>query len=205
MKKVLISVLAIAALYFGYKYFVKEKSSPVPEAPKDAPMSSVKHSAAFNESVSNVVNHYLQIKDAFVEADTVNIKSHTKMFIAALDSIKVEELKKDTAAIFETATASIADIKSNAASLLQQTDVTEMRRDFSMITEMMYPAFFKAINYEGVKLYVQNCPMAFGEGQAANWLSNNKKVVNPYLGKNHPKYKDEMLGCGEVKDSIVSQ
>jgi hypothetical protein len=80
-----------------------------------------------------------------------------------------------------------------------------MRKDFSMVTEMMYPSFFKAINYEGPKLYLQNCPMAFGEDNGANWISSSEEVINPYLGKIHPEYKATMLHCGEVKDTIKAQ
>ena len=69
----------------------------------------------------------------------------------------------------------------------------------------MYPSFFTAINYEGPTLYFENCPMAFGENNAANWISNSAEIVNPYMGKKHPQYKATMLGCGEVKDSIVAK
>jgi hypothetical protein len=104
--------------------------------------------------------------------------------------------------VLATVKATIEDVKSNASSLLAQSDVTEMRKDFSSLTGMMYPSFFTALNYEGEKLYLQHCPMAFEGGQGANWISNNSEVVNPYLGTNHPKYKGTMLHCGEVKDSI---
>ena len=70
-----------------------------------------------------------------------------------------------------------------------------------MISENLYP-FLKTIKYEGPKLYWQNCPMAFGEDKEANWISNTKEIINPYLGKNHPEYKSSMLHCGEIKDTI---
>ena len=107
--------------------------------------------------------------------------------------------------IFEAASETIADLRRNAQSLLQQNNITEMRKDFSMVTEMLYPAFFKTINYEGEKLYLQHCPMAFDGDQGANWISNELEIVNPYLGKNHPKYKGTMLHCGEIKDTIKAQ
>jgi hypothetical protein len=44
--------------------------------------------------------------------------------------------------------------------------------------------------------------MAFNDEEEANWLSNSSKVVNPYLGKHHPKYKAGMLHCGDVVDSV---
>lgn len=204
MKKLLLLLLLVAIGYFGYKYFFKSKTA-TPEAPKEAPIKSVKHSESFNKSVQIVIDNYISVKDAFVEGDTVAVKTQSRKFIAALDSINVDELKKDSAAIFETANASIADVKANALSLLQQADITEMRRDFNMITEMLYPAFFKNINYEGAKLYVQFSQNAFGEGQGATWLSKSTEIINPYFGKTHPQYKATMINNGEIKDSIAGQ
>jgi hypothetical protein len=145
---------------------------------------------------------YMGIKEAFVSADTANAKKFTRSFIALLDGIPVKELEKDDSMIAQTANANIAEIKANALSLLQQTDVTQMRLDFRTMSDMLYPGFFKIINYEGLTMYLQNCPMAFDGDKDANWISNNSEVVNPYLGNNHPKFKATMLNCGEVKDSI---
>ena len=140
-----------------------------------------------------------------MDADTAKAKQNTTIFISLLDSINVDELKNDKAIVVESAKSSIADIRSNAVSLLAQTNITEMRQDFRMVTDMMYPGFFKMINYEGPRLYLENCPMAFGEDKDANWISNSAEIVNPYLGKNHPEYKGSMLHCGEVKDTIKAQ
>jgi hypothetical protein len=98
----------------------------------------------------------------------------------------------------------LSDIKANAESLLNQTVITEMRQDFRMVSENIYP-LLKTIHYEGETLYWQNCPMAFGEDKGANWISNTEEIINPYLGKNHPEFKATMLHCGEVKDSIKAQ
>ncbi len=204
MKRSLFLILAVLVGFAVYWFYFRSRSHG-PKGPKPVPMAVKKHSEAFNTSVNTVVNDYLSVKDAFVDADTGVVKSTVRAFIAALDAIDTSELKKDTAMVFETAKASIADVRSNAASLLNQIDITEMRRDFSSMTDMMYPAFFKAINYEGPKLYLQNCPMAFNDTEPANWISNSDKVVNPYLGKNHPKYKAGMLHCGSVMDTIKPQ
>lgn len=204
MKKLLLFLVIILAAFAAYWFLLRKKASG-PKAPKQAAITLKKHSEGFNKSVDKAVADYLAIKDAFVEGDTATAKKHTAAFIAALDSIPLDELKKDTASIFETAQGSVSDIKSNAQSLLQQTDIKEMRKDFSGVTDMMYPAFFKSINYEGEKLFLQNCPMAFGDDQPANWISSSSEVVNPYLGKHDPKYKAGMLNCGEVKDSIMAK
>ncbi|MFN8248162.1 MAG: DUF3347 domain-containing protein [Ferruginibacter sp.] len=204
MKKLLaLLVLVLAAV--GVYWFVFRNASASGEDHKLAAITLKKHSEAFNKSVDATVNTYLALKDAFVEGDTAKAKQQAGIFINMLDSLPVSDLKNDSSLVVESVKASIADIRSNAVSLLAQTDITEMRQDFNMITAMLYPGFFKAINYEGPKLYLQHCPMAFGEDKGADWISNSEEVVNPYLGKTHPQYKDEMLHCGEVKDTIKAQ
>lgn len=197
-----VGLLLILLVGFAvYRFYIKPKYKSE-SGPKMTPIALKEHTERFNGSVDKMMAAYLDIKNAFVEEDTGRAKQSTQIFIALLDSVPLQELKKDTASIFETAQSNLNDIKANAASLLSQSDINEMRKDFSMVTEMLYPSFFKTINYEGPQLYLQNCPMAFGDDQPANWISNNIQVVNPYLGKQHPKYKATMLHCGSVKDSI---
>lgn len=204
MKKLFpVITLIFAALAVYFWFFNKKKDGP--DQPKQAAIVLKKHSEGFNKSTDSVVYAYLDMKNAFVNADTAAAKSAARNFIVLLDRLPIDELKKDTATIFETVQSNIADIKSNATSLLQQIDITEMRKDFSMVTEMMYPSFFTAINYEGSKLYLANCPMAFSDSISANWISNTAEIVNPYMGKNHPTYHSGMLACGSVMDSIVAK
>ncbi len=204
MKKLFPVIALIFATLAVYFLFFNKKKDGL-DQPKQAAIVLKKHSDRFNKSTDSVVNAYLNIKNAFVNTDTAAAKTAARNFIEVLDRLPIEELKKDTATIFETVQGNIADIKSNATSLLQQTDITEMRKDFSMVTEMMYPSFFTAINYEGPKLYFANCPMAFSDSISANWISNSSEIVNPYMGKNHPTYHSGMLACGSVKDSIVAK
>ncbi len=201
MKKI-ISLLVMLLGAFSVYWFILRTKESKPKAPKMAPIAVKQHSDSFNLSITNLMHAYFGIKESFVSADTANAKKYTGIFIVLLDSIPVKELEKEDAMIAQTANANIADIKANAVSLLQQTDITQMRVDFRTVSDMMYPGFFKIINYEGATLYLQNCPMAFDGEKDANWISNSNKVVNPYLGNNHPKYKAAMLNCGEVKDSL---
>ena len=187
MKKVLLLIVVLILAFCVYWFILRTKSGSGHEEPKQAPIALKKHSEAFNTSIDRTIDAYLAMKDAFIESDTTAIKQHGSRFSQLLDSIPLEELKKDTAMIYETAMGSVGDIKANALSLISQTSIDEMRKDFSMVTEMMYPGFFRTINYEGKKLYLEHCPMAFGDDQGANWLSGSDEIVNPYLGKAHSK------------------
>ncbi|CAN5139214.1 DUF3347 domain-containing protein [soil metagenome] len=199
LKKIIIVMLVILALLGIWWFFFKEKN--LQEMPKEKPVAVIQHTGAFNTSIKTVVSSYMNMKSAFVEADTALIKMSTKKFLQANDSIQLDELKKDSAAIFNAANQLISDIKGNAQAILDETDVTEMRNDFKMVSENLYP-LLKTIGYKGETLYWQNCPMAFGENKDASWLSTTNEILNPYLGKKHPEYKATMLHCGETIDSL---
>ena len=205
MKKILLGLLILILCIVGFYWYKFTHAGKGDSGPKQPPIVLKKHSVQFNKSIEVLMHTYFDMKDAFVNADSAAAKTNCKKFIQLLDSIPVNELKMDTASILETVNANISDIKMNAGSLVKQTSITEMRQDFRMLSEIMYPSFFRAINYEGGKMYWQNCPMAFGEGKEANWISNTEEINNPYLGKNHPEFKSSMLHCGEIKDTIKAQ
>lgn len=206
MKKALMFLVLIVSVSLIFWKLFKSKGVENQNVDKNEVAISVKkHSQAFNGSIDNVVSSYIKLKDALVESDTVAVKAWAAIFVSKLNLIDTTELKKDTTLISETVMSTINDLKANANSLLEQTDITEMRKDFSSITDVMFPVFFTAVKYEGPTLYIQNCPMAFNDEIPANWISTSEEVVNPYLGKNHPKYKAGMLHCGEVVDSVKSK
>ena len=203
MKRVLAIVfLVIVVLGVWWLFFKTDK--PAQEFESETTQIHVsKHSAAFNSSVTNALNAYFDMQHAFVEADTLMAKESATKFMTAVDSIKIDELEKDDAQIMAAAKQQLSDIKANAEPILKESDITAMRQDFRMVSENLYP-FLRTIDYEGEKVYWQNCPMAFGDTEA-NWLSATREIANPYLGKNHPEYKSTMLKCGEVKDSIYAK
>jgi len=204
MKKVLLGILIVILAVAGYVWYKFSNTGGGDKGPKQQPIALKKHSDTFNLAVSKAMDAYFDMSAAFVDADTAKVKAHAGKFIQLLDSIPLTELKKDTASIYEMAVSSFDGIKSNARSILTMTDIQEMRKDFSMVSENLYP-FFKVVNYEGEKMYWQNCPMAFGDDKEANWVSKTPETINPYLGKNHPEFKGTMLHCGMVKDTIKAQ
>jgi Protein of unknown function (DUF3347) len=192
MKRLLAIIFLALVLFGAYWFFFKKdthSSEPKPEAIKIK-----KHSEEFNQSITNSINEYIILRNAFADADTMKIKSQSQKFIASVDNLKLDDLKKDDSLIVASAQQQVSDIKANAQDILQQKDITEMREDFRMVSENLYP-FLRTISYEGPKLYWQNCSMAFGADKEGSWLSNTSEIINPYLGKNHPD-------CGEIKDSL---
>ena len=201
--KNIVWILVILVLAFSI-YWFKFKTVSSIESPKTAPLIASRHSIVFNNSIDTLMTAYFNLKTAFVEADSTLAKTVAQKLLLVADSIKLDELKKDTAGISESAAMQLNDIKANTESLLKQPNLTEMRQDFRMVSESIYP-LLKTVHYSGQTLYWQNCPMAFGEGKEANWISNTAEIINPYMGKKNPEYKATMLHCGETKDSIMAQ
>ncbi|HMO60570.1 MAG TPA: DUF3347 domain-containing protein [Ferruginibacter sp.] len=200
MKKIIFLLLAVAIVFAGYWFFNKKQQQQVAKPERQQAITTNSHSTAFNQQIDLLLQHYFDMKAALVEADAEKVKQVAPLLIAAaqIDTAGLQQTSSEVAA---SVSVFLGDVQSNAASLLLQTDITEMRQDFRMISESLYP-LLKSMHYEGATLYWQNCPMAFGSGKDASWLSNTAAIVNPYLGNNHPKYKAAMLDCGEVVDSI---
>ncbi|HVZ96481.1 MAG TPA: DUF3347 domain-containing protein [Chitinophagaceae bacterium] len=195
MKRLLAVVFLAAALYVAYLFFFK--STRHTSGPKPQAIKVQKHSKEFNQSISNAMFNYNNLKDAVTDADTSKIKSETQKFVTVLDSLKLDELKEDDSDIFITAKQQLSDIGANAQDIMLQTDLGEMREDFRMVSENVYP-FLKTIGYEGNRLYWITCASAFGQDKEGSWVSNSTEIINPYWNPGHPQEKT----CGEIKDSL---
>lgn len=202
MKKVLF-VLLLVIVAVGLYWFVFKKEEQ-PDGPKQQPIAVKNHSTGFDKNVDSVLNAYGAIRDAFVEGDSLSAKQKSAEMIALLKRLNLEELKKETAGIYETASALITDLTTNAENMGRSQTITDMRHDFRDMSNNLYP-FIKTVHYKGQTLYWQNCGMPFDDNSTANWISTDARIINPYLGKNHPKYHSSMLECGETQDSIVAK
>jgi hypothetical protein len=192
MKRLLAIIFLGIVLFGAYWFFFKKDTHP--SEPKQEAIRIKKHSEEFNQSIANSINEYINLRNAFADTDTIRIKSQSQKFIGSVDSLKLNDLKKDDSLIIASAEQQVSDIKANAEDILQQKDITEMREDFRMVSENLYP-FLRTISYEGPKLYWLNCSMAFGQDKEGSWLSDTSNIINPYLGKNH-------TDCSEIKDSL---
>ncbi len=205
IKKILLIVLVLIlglAGYVWYKFSTDKTGGFEGEQAKKLEIKSA--TPLFDGGIKAMLTAYFQMKDAFVEADTLTVKSSGKAMVHIIEGISLEELKKDTSGLITTIEPLLTDVKTNAISVLAQSDIQEMRMDFNQVNQQLY-SLLKSINYKGEKMYWQNCPMAFGENREGNWISNTEEIVNPYLGKNHPEYKAGMLHCGSIKDTIKAQ
>ena len=200
MKK-LVPVLLIAALVIvGIRFLFFRSKPAVNSDPVQQPLAVSKHTDIFNLSANKMIGAYYNLTEAFVVWDSAAVSTHSIELKTAIDSLKLSELQKDTI-IYETAAGVKDNARSEIEGLINDKSLEEKRLAFNSLTQYIYD-LLRTVRYDQSKIYFQECPMAFGDDHAGNWLSKTSDVRNPYLGTLHPKYKDKMLNCGGPRDTL---
>ncbi|MEQ9299478.1 MAG: DUF3347 domain-containing protein [Cyclobacteriaceae bacterium] len=138
---------------------------------KAAPQAEVAQSATKEGAIAD----YMALKDAFVQTAVDAAKEAATNLV---ESLKAEDMDEATI---------------NAASMIMTSDDIETQRAaFKTITDNMVSKIKESGSEAGV--YVQYCPMAFGN-TGASWLSLSEDIKNPYFG-------DKMLTCGKVEEKL---
>jgi Cu(I)/Ag(I) efflux system membrane fusion protein len=143
-------------------------------------------SEQFTQSFKNVIKPYLNMKDAFVATDNVQVSKFAKVTSKALKSAKTKDLGKMEQSHINKS-IDMLDAIGNSDNIKNQ------REHFVLLNENLVAI---AMNIKGANslLYVQKCPMA-NNNNGAIWLSTEKDIKNPYYG-------DDMLTCGSVIEEI---
>ena len=199
MKKLLLLVgLAILGVVSWYVWETRKK--PKNELPEQLPVAVSKYSRDFNVSVDSALEDYYVLSEALVRWDSAHINTNASALKQSLKEIKLDELKKDTF-IHKTALTYSESFARDINEILEKSDITSKRQSFNNLSQNFYD-LLRTIRYDGSKVYLQECPMAFNDTETGIWLSKTAPIRNPYLGLYHPKYKSGMLECGETKDSL---
>lgn len=158
-----------------------------------------KNTDSFNIAFDSVLVNYDNLRNAFIEWDTTAADKYAALLQNSLVSVPYEQLPDEANASKATG------IAQNAADVLQTLisidSIGNKRRFFYTVSESMYH-LIKTTGYDKKVIYHKKCPMAFNGDREGWWISETKKIDNPYFGKHHPKYKNAMLECGTVEDSI---
>lgn len=193
------AVLLLLAGIIRFLFFAagggSNSSGPKPES-----LAVSKHSEAFNNSISAVLNAYYKMTEGFVNWDTAAIGSSGNELKIALDSLKIDELQKDSV-IYQTALEPYANAKTELKAILADPSIDEKRGSLNILSDNLRNLLV-IVKYDRAKIYWNECPMAFGEDKPGNWLSKTTEVRNPYMGIKDPQYGDKMLDCGGPKDTI---
>ena len=130
-------------------------------------------------NTDQVYEHYIHLKDLLVASNSAKAQKAASELAAALGKIDGCE---------NTATM--------ALKIAGATDLKEQRFQFTSLSSDII-AMLKHTEFKSGSMYVQYCPMA-NDGDGGYWLASEKEIRNPYYG-------DEMLNCGEVKETITKK
>lgn len=197
MKKTVIVVIVLAAIVLiARPFFCNGKDDKSKEAVdvKQQPVSIADNSDAFNQSYTQLLNAYINLKDALVASDTAKASAAAQTVRTAADSLKLNEIKGDTTGLIkETAQTFTSTITGSAQALAAEKDIEGKRNEFKNIADALW-SLTRTVRYKGQKLYWEFCPMAFNKN-GAYWISYEREIKNPYFGS-------KMMTCGSVEDSL---
>ena len=174
------------------------------KSPKAQAMAVSKHSEAFSSSVSNLLSGYEKLSETFVNWDSANVPVAANVMLANVEAIKMDELEKDSAAIYQTAIGIVENIKGTLQGMTTETNIRPQREAFHNLTDNIQQ-FLNTVKYDKEKLYLQECTMPYPDGGVGQWISKSGETEdrrNPYLGVKDPKYGSGMLKCGETIKEI---
>ena len=130
------------------------------------------------------------MKDAFVKSNAAEVKktaAKVHQSLSKIDMSLVPEKEHDR-------WMDLAGKLDNEISKIEKAPNLEQQRVvFSSFNTYFYQTV-KTFGLSGKTVYYQFCPMANND-KGAYWLSKTEPILNPYFG-------DEMLTCGEVKETI---
>jgi hypothetical protein len=199
MRPILIFLLVAGAGIIAW--LILARPSKKPEAAKQEALAVSKHSAAFNNSIAAVLSDYDKLRENFVNWDSASSPATAKQLIDGFSKINLDELKKDSSGIYETAVTFIENAKGDAQIIITEKNIRPQRQAFNSLTDNFYQ-FLNTVKFDREPLYLQQCPMAFDNEKPGLWLSEKEEIRNPYLGLHHPTYGKAMVTCGETKTTL---
>jgi Cu(I)/Ag(I) efflux system membrane fusion protein len=142
--------------------------------------------------MNTFLNTYYQLKDAFVKTDSAAVNEAAIRLQENAKVLSLDELQAD-AAKYNQAHAAVESLQGEITGLLGEKTMLDKRSEFQMISDITYD-LVKTVGLKGQTVYRDFCPM-FNDGKGAYWLSSARIINNPYYGQ-------EMLGCGEVSETL---
>ena len=156
----------------------------------DTTQTSPKGNTKAATSIKEIVESYLQLKNALVNDKTNGAATAGTALETAFKKFDKKDFspqeKKAYEDIEDDAREHAEHIGANAGNIEHQ------REHFAMLSKDMYDLVktFGSVQL----LYKDFCPM-YNDKKGAIWLSEKKEIKNPYYGK-------KMLTCGSVKEEI---
>jgi len=141
-------------------------------------------------SIKEIVDHYLHIKNALANDNSIEAASGANAMEAAISKLDKSLLTAEQKTVYDK---DEEEMKEHADHIAKNgSDIKHQRSHFVMLSEVMYEL---VKNFDGGRpVYHDHCPMA-RDNQGAMWISEVKEIKNPYFGAEMPK-------CGTIEEVI---
>jgi Cu(I)/Ag(I) efflux system membrane fusion protein len=152
--------------------------------------ASGKVDPAFKEELQNVYSAYIRMKNAFVASDADKVRTEAKKVQSGLLAVDMELVSGNLHMKWMN---QLGTLKSAISKIMDTGDLAEQRLAFAAFNDAFHNTL-ELFGLESGTVYYQYCPMANGD-KGAFWLSEVNEIRNPYFG-------DEMLSCGETRETF---
>jgi len=154
---------------------------------------SIKQTAGEVESttpISDIVAGYIQVKNSLAKDNGNEAADGGKAILSALAKVDKTSLSAEQKKAYEDVAD---DVKENAEHIGENAGKLDHQREhFEMLSKDVYD-MVKTFG-AGQTLYQDFCPM-YNDRKGAVWLSETKKMKNPYMGQ-------KMSTCGSIKQEL---
>jgi LPS O-antigen subunit length determinant protein (WzzB/FepE family) len=142
------------------------------------------------KQVSQVLDGYLQVKEALVSSDATAAQEKAQSVLASAQQVNVTLLEGEQK---QYAEEKLGQIKESVSKIAESADIESQRTSLEPLSEAVF-SLTKAFGASDQTLYYQHCPMA-NNNAGAYWVSTDAKIRNPYFG-------ERMLTCGSSEEVL---
>ncbi len=142
-------------------------------------------SPTIEKQFENVINVYMELKNALINGDTSLAAKKSEIFRKELENIPLKDR--------EQINIHWNILHKTSKGIHKNVDLKQQRKQFQIISDNLI-AVVKKMTKIKTPLFIQFCPMA-NNNNGAYWLSKEKQISNPYFG-------NTMLTCGETTQII---
>jgi hypothetical protein len=186
--KPLIIVIALFGTFATQSLKANEISANYVSTAQSLGMDSVQS----KDPIAAILTAYLDLKNALAKDDETNVVKNAKSLFKTIENFDMAKLSPAQHKAWMTYSKKLSY---DAEHIKGTADMDHQREHFVSLSKNMHD-LEKAFSTNTATLYYQFCPMA-NDGKGAYWLSENEKIVNPYMGKKMPS-------CGSTKETINS-
>ena len=140
--------------------------------------------------LNGFITDYFALNKALIEDNNDGAKSAAKKLSETVSKFDMSKMMGEQMDFYHS---QLSKLNAALKGISESADIEDTRMELASVSESIY-ALVKAYHSNSTSLYYQFCPMA-KNGEGANWLSETKEIVNPYMGQ-------RMLKCGRTKETL---